>query len=280
MKLTLRNRLKLLSSVAIAAGVFSGITTSASAQTLGSAANFDILVLNGGKIELKDGNQLFGDVGYSNGVDATKNSNVQDFVGGLYVHSGAKFKPGNINPSDGIFTSGFDSILNQANVDVANYASYLSGLSSDLSFSGTYKDHLSFFSTGAISVIDFNKVDTTGKDFTFTGRLGETDQIVIRISDEFKFKGGNINLVNLEASDVIWYLSSDKKFDLHKGFSNFQGTIVAPDGEIVLGETIFTGQAYGQEMKLGSGFAFQVPEPSSSLMVLLGAGGLFLRRRR
>jgi len=282
MKLTPLNLLKSksLASIAIAAGVFSGFSASVSAQTLGSALNYDILVLNGGKMELTDGNQLYGNVGYSDGVEAKKNKDVQDFQGTLYVHSGAKFNPGNISPSGGIFTSGFDAQLNQANVDVLNYASYLSGLTADLSFGGTYKDAFSFTTTQSLTVIDFNKVDTQNKDFTFTGRAGEMDQVIIRIGEEFKFKGGNVNLFNLDQTDVIWYLDSNKTFDLHKGHSNFAGTIVVPEGKIILGETFFTGQVYGDEIKMGSGFAFQVPEPSSSLMVLLGAGGLLLRRRR
>ncbi|MEP4809544.1 MAG: PEP-CTERM sorting domain-containing protein, partial [Luteolibacter sp.] len=261
------------------------ISSSASAQTLGTAANYDIFVLNGGRITLKESNQLFGQIGYTNGVNAGTNETIQNFQGAVYVHTGASFsyKPATFNPSEGIFTSGYNSQLTQANTDALAYGSYLGGLTSDFSYTTKLQTGYSLTSTKAQTVIDFTEVDVKNFNFNLTGRAGQSDQIIIRISDQLAFEGVHVNLTNLESKDVIWYLGSDRQFSLHSGGGSFQGTIVSPLGKVIVGATDFKGALYGKELVLGSGFKFQgntVPEPSSSVMMIFGAASLLLVRRR
>jgi hypothetical protein len=149
-----------------------------------------------------------------------------------------------------------------------------------------------------LTVLDFEELDLDGETFTLNGRSGGMDQFIIRVSDAFEFKASDLKTTNLNVDNVIWYYSGDDKFDLHKSdggkggkggkggdpadFMKFTGTIIAPNGEVRLGEVDFTGRVFGTDLKLGSGFKFQgaVPEPSSSLMLVIGAGSLLLVRRR
>lgn len=272
-----------VNTLAFAAAVAS---TSASAQTLGSASDFDILVLEDGKIQLVDGNQLFGNVGYTAGSEAKDNKDIQIFDGTVFVHSTADFdyEPATFSPSGGIINPA-DSILDQANSDALAYISYLDSLTADASYTGKYKLGFSLSTAMALTVVDFEEISVKDDNvFSFTGRAGQDDKIVIRISDKFVFDGAHVSLTNLDPENVIWYSQGDKDFDLHKGDNEFFGTIVSPEGQIILGETDFTGVVIGSEMKLGSGFEFtgsSIPEPSSSLLLILsGASGLMLYRRR
>jgi hypothetical protein len=152
-----------------------------------------------------------------------------------------------------------------------------------------------------LTVLDFTTLDLAGESFTLNGRGNGSDQIIIRVSDAFEFMGSDLKTTNLSVDNVIWYYSGKDQFDLHKSdggkggkggkggttggnFMKFSGTIIAsnPDAQIRMGEVDFTGRVFGSDLKLGSGFAFQgaVPEPSSSLMLLVGAGSLLLVRRR
>lgn len=260
----------------------------AGAQSLGSASDFDILLLNDGKIKLVDGNQLFGDVGYSDGSEAKDNKDIQKFDGTVFVHSGATFdsEPATFQPSGGIVTSAAtDKALNQANRDVSLYTSYLDGLSFDANITGKYELDYNFGTSKALTVIDFEEVNMkSGQDFNLSGRAGLNDKIIFRISDKFVFEGGSVNLTNLNPEDIVWYSAGEKEFDLHKGDSVFAGTIIAPNSQVILGETSFTGSVIGNDLKLGSGFEFTgqtIPEPSSSLLLILSsASGLLLYRRR
>lgn len=276
----------LLSTAIVAASL--AAATSASAQTLGAAANYDMFALNGGQIEMVASNGLKGQVAFSNGT-AVKVGAVQNFQGTIYKHTGASIdKPASLLPSGGIQSSAsINSVINQANIDVANYATYLTSLSSTQSF-GKVFTNFSYSSTMARTVLDFSDIDLSGETFTLNGRAAGTDQIIIRVSSAFAFNNSNLILTNLKTDNVIWYYGGNSVFDLHRSsstpanFMKFAGTIVAPDGQIRMGEVNFTGRAIGTDLKLGSGYAFQgaVPEPSSSLMLLIGAGGLLMVRRR
>lgn len=261
---------------------------SASAQSLGSAAKYDIFSLNGGTLELKDANQLFGQVALSNNSELTGGKETQNFDGTIFAHTGADIDDvGGLNPSNGIQSSAMiNAAINQANADVAAYVSYLNGLSATQTY-GKQESAFSFNSSMGLTVLDFTEIDLDGENFTLNGRAGGNDQFVIRISDDFEFKEADLVLNNLATDNVIWYFSGDGGFDLHKSdsdnFMKFAGTIVSPEGQVRLGEVEFTGRVIGSELKLGSGFDFTgttVPEPSSSLMVLIGAGSLMLVRRR
>ena len=266
------------------------MSMAANAQSLGSAANYDILVTNNGKLELTDSNQLFGQVGVSNNAEF-KGKDVQNFDGTVFVHSGAaKFEADNLNPSGGVQrSSAIDTKLNKANADFNSYASYLSGLSSNVTV-GKQETTYTFNTTMPLTVIDFEEIKLEGDDksvdtFNLIGRAGFNDQVIIR-SKKTSFDGGVVNLVNLDSRDVVWFNNGGNEFDLHKGDSIFSGIIVSPEQQVTLGEVNFTGAVYGADLKLGSGFSFNgntiipIPEPSSGLMVLLGAAGMLAVRRR
>lgn len=264
-------------------------SASVNAQTLGAAGSYDIFVTNGGTLDLVDSNQLFGQIGVSDQAEFDAGNESQTFDGAIYLHSGSTLKDGDgLNPSGGIqSSSAIDDAIDQANIDLINYANYLGGLSSTQSF-GELKDNaFTYSSTMSLSVLDFTKVDLgLGEDFTLNGSAGGMDQIIIRVSDDFKFDEANVILNDLAIDNVIWYYSGDSNFDLHKSDDanpmNFAGTVVALDGKVILGEVDFTGRVYGGELKLGSGFEFTgtVPEPSSSVMMILGATSLLMLRRR
>ena len=273
----------------IVAALLAASATSASSQTLGAASNYDIFALNGGKIELKDANQLFGQVAISNGAELDAKNKSTTFTGTIFKHTGGSIKDGGgLNPSGGIITSpATDSAINQANADIESYVTYLSGLTATQSY-GKQNDSFSYSSMMSLSVLDFTELDLDKESFTLNGQAGGTDQIIIRVSKDFEFKESNLVLNNLDVDNVIWYYSGNDKFDLHKSadkpedFMKFAGTIIALDGEVRLGEVDFTGRVIGGNLKLGSGFEFTgtVPEPSSSLMLVIGAGSLLLVRRR
>jgi len=267
--------------------------TSANAQTLGSAANYDIFAQEGGDLELKDANQLFGKVGLSNGSELDGKGESNSWNGTIFKHTGATITDGgDLNPSGGIQSSAaINAALNQANVDLTNYIGYLNGLTADESY-GDQTSSFSYTSTMGVTVLDFDKVDLEQENFTLTGRAGGTDQFIIRTSDFLEFKDSDLILNNVSVDNVIWYHSGTSNFDLHQSggkgtlpadFMKFAGTVIAPDAEVRLGEIDFTGSVFGTNLKLGSGFKFEgnhIPEPSSSLMLLIGAGALLLVRRR
>ncbi|MFK7850776.1 MAG: collagen-binding domain-containing protein [Akkermansiaceae bacterium] len=270
------------------------------AQTLGSAANYDILLLGNGSMELKDANQLFGDVGLSSGSELDGKGESTIFDGTIFKHNGATItNGGGLAPSNGIQSSGaINGALNTANADVTNYINYLEGLTADATY-GPQTSTFSFATTKAQTVLDFTEIDLDGESFSLTGRAGGTDQIIIRTSDFLEFKESDLNLTNFDIDNVIWYHSGSDNFDLHKSdsdpanFMKFAGTVIAPNAETRIGEVSFNGRLIGGELKLGSGFEFEgppnppnppnppvIPEPSSSLMLILGAAGFLLRRRR
>lgn len=270
-----------------------GTASLCSAQSLESAASYDILILNDGKISIEEGN-VWGQAGYSEGVDADKNKDEANYNGTLYVHTKVnKFKsePGFTSGGGVIFTSGFDSELDQANVDANNYITYLGSLSSTSNFND-YKSKddgaFSSTSTSSLTVLDFKKLEMEGLNFTLNGRSGFNDTFIIRTRNELLFsKGANVVLNNLDRRNVIWFHDTDKDFDLHKNDSAlFEGTIIAPEGKTVLGEVDFRGSVIGgDEIKIGSGVRFQgtttfIPEPSSSLLILTSLGGLVFARRK
>ena len=181
-----------------------------------------------------------------------------------------------------------DAQLDQANIDLGNYVTYLDGLAFDFQETGNYTDNFTPGVTAKdLTVFDFEEVEAKDKIWTFTGRDGFSDKIVIRVAENFEMESTVVNLVNLEAEDVTWYSSADgdkDKFDLHTGDprSEFAGIIVSPDAQVRLGEVNFEGSVYGSDLKLGSGNEFTgvVPEPSASLMLLLSGLGLVIYRRR
>jgi hypothetical protein len=275
----------------LATAVLMASAASASAQTLGTAANYNIFVQTGGLLELKDANQLFGQVGISNGATLDGRGQSTTWDGTIFKHTGGTIKDGaGLNPSAGIQTSAsIDFDLNQANIDLNNYIGYLQGLTSTGgSTSLQVNSTSSFNSTGSLNVLDFRSINLDQETFTLNGSAGGTDTFIIRVNDAFEFKESDLVLNNLSVENVIWYYSGNGGFELHKSNSNpdnfmkFAGTVIAPDaGDIRIGEVDFTGNVYGSSLKMGSGFKFEgVPEPSSSLMLLVGAGGLLLRRRR
>ncbi|QTN32480.1 PEP-CTERM sorting domain-containing protein [Akkermansiaceae bacterium] len=275
----------------IVAPIFALCASSANAQSLGAAANYDIFALNGGTIELKDANQLFGQVAISNGAELDAGKESSTFDGTIFRHTGGTISGGSgLNPSGGIKSSAsINSAINQANIDVANYVTYLNGLTATNSYN-KQSSAFSFNSTKSLTVLDFKQIDLDGENFTLNGRVGGMDQFIIRVSEDFEFKEADLILNNLAVDNVIWYYSGDNNFDLHKSddknFMKFSGTVIAPNSksEIRLGEVAFTGRVIGGgNMKLGSGFEFQgtaIPEPSSSIMLLIGVSSLMLVRRR
>lgn len=271
--------------------VMAAAAVSANAQTLGSAANYEIFVQTGGVLELKDANQLFGRVGISNSATLDGRGESTTWDGTIFKHTGGTIKDGGgLNPSGGIQTSAaIDTALNQANIDLNNYISYINGLTSTGGGTGLKVNSTSSYSsTGSLNVLDFKEINLDQETFTLNGSAGGTDTFIIRVNDAFEFKESDLVLNNLSVENVIWYYSGSGGFELHKSDSNpdnfmkFAGTVIAPDaGDIRIGEVDFTGKVYGSSLKMGSGFKFEgVPEPSSSLMLLIGAGGLLLRRRR
>jgi hypothetical protein len=264
--------------------------TSASAQTLGTAANYDIFIQNGGSLKLKDANQLFGDVGISNKATLDGGKTSSTFDGTIFRHTGAGIVDGGgLNPSGGIQSSAaINAALNQANIDLNNYVTYLNGLSATQSY-GNFTSVFSFSSTMSQTVLDFTTLNLDNDSFTLTGRAGGDDVFIIRVSDQFEFRDTDVTLNNVAVDNVIWYFSSNSGFELHKSdlasnpneFQKFFGTVIAPNSDKArIGEVDFTGKVYATTLEMGSGFIFQVPEPASSLMLLVGAGGLLLRRRR
>ena len=280
-----------------AAALFATSINSASAQSLGAAANYDIFIRPQGTLELKDANQLFGQVGLSNSSLLDGRNESTTFDGTIFKHTGATIKGGSgLNPSGGIQSSAsIDAALNQAVIDLNNYTNYLAGLTATgggTNLSVTNSSVLN--SSGSLNVLDYKKIDLeNGETFTINGSAGGTDVFVIRVNDAFEFKAADLVLNNLKVDNVIWYYTGTNNFELHKSDSNpdnfmkFAGTVIATKAkDIRLGEVDFTGRVYAggkdSTLKMGSGFKFEgaIPEPSSSLMLLLGAGGLLLRRRR
>ncbi len=265
--------------------------TSANAQSLGSAANYDIFIQNGGVLELKDANQLFGQVGISNNATLDGKKETSTFTGTIFKHTGATIKDGGgLNPSGGIQSSpSINAALNQANADLQSYITDINGLTATQTY-GKVKTSFSFSSTMSQTVLDFTELDLDEETFTLNGRAGGMDQFIIRVSDAFEFKASDLVTNNLNPDNVIFYYSGDDGFELHKSekdpadFMKFSATVIAPNAEdIRLGQVDFTGKVFGSSIKMGSGFVFQgtVPEPSSSLLLLIGgAGGLLIRRRK
>lgn len=267
------------------------LTAVANAQTLGTAGAYDILVLNGGEISMKDG-------GYGGqiGIGQESKGGFEDsaiFSGNLYSHSTVDYsaKAGFDTPNNNIFLSGFDTELEQAVTDAKKYADDLSALGATASFgaySGKDSGPFSFSASMNQTVLDFTKlIMEDSNSFTLTGRGGFNDKFIIRVAEDVLFDQSDVILENLDHRDVVWYKMGNKDFDLHKaGFSKFQGTILALEGQVILGEVDFTGSVIATELKLGSGAEFtgqstMVPEPSSSLLLLGSLGGLmFLRRRQ
>ncbi|MEP2774865.1 MAG: PEP-CTERM sorting domain-containing protein [Luteolibacter sp.] len=276
----------------IVATVFAVAASSATAQTLGSAGNYDIFVTNGGILELKDANQLFGQVAISNSAQLKAGKDDQTFDGTIFAHTGSSIdNESKLHPSGGIQRSvAINDALNLANADLNAYRTYLAGLSatgggSNVSVTSTS----SFNSTGSLNVLDFKTIDLDKESFTLTGGAGGMDTFVIRVNTEFEFKESDLVLNNLNIDNVIWYYTGTKNFELHKSdsdpanFMKFAGTVIAPNaGDVRIGEVDFTGRVYGSNLKMGSGFKFQgaVPEPSSSVMMIFGAASLLLVRRR
>ncbi|MGJ8697117.1 MAG: collagen-binding domain-containing protein [Verrucomicrobiaceae bacterium] len=267
-----------------------GLTAVANAQSLGSAANYDLLLLQNGQATLKEGN-LGGAVGfgYNSKVGLDKDVYIS---GDIFVHSRiGEFKADDdyAQVSGNTYFSGYDTQLDKAHEDAVTFANKVSA--SDYSVTAAFgnfksddKGAFSFSSSMSQTVLDFGGLEMKGSNFTLNGRAGQNDRFIIRISDQLKFENSNVVLNNLNRDNVIWVKSGDKNFDLHKNnYGEFSGTIVALDGQVILGEVDFAGSVIGSDLKLGSGFVLSgtsIPEPSSSLLLLSGLSGLMLVRRR
>ncbi|MGJ8697118.1 MAG: PEP-CTERM sorting domain-containing protein [Verrucomicrobiaceae bacterium] len=266
-----------------------GLTAVSNAQSLGSALNYDILVLDNGQSLLGPGT-LRGEVGYSDATTTDNKASVA-FQGNLYVHSnvnGFRRDSGFTASGGTIYTSGYDTQLDGANADIVTFANDVARLGSTVhygEYQSTSRGAFSYSSTQNQTILDFTKLELRGEDFTLTGRDGFDDKFIIRISSNIVFERSEIVLNNLDHTDVIWYNTGGASFDLHGAVGNFYGTIVSPgSGQVVIGDVDFTGAVIARNMKLGTDFNFTgqttIPEPSSSVMFLGGFGWLMLGRRR
>lgn len=263
--------------------------TSLTAQTsLTSTVDYGILVLDNGVSDIKD-SAISGDVLYS---DNSQNSieNVSPLSGSVFAHSNVNkfdFKP-IYAPTGGTFTSGFDIKIDQANIDAMAMSFLASAQIATASYSKSDKIDFSYSSSSSLTVLDIEELILEENTFTLNGRAGQDDQFIIRIDKGLNFRKSSVVLNNVNQSDVLWYFGTGGNADIFHAKPDttasygFQGVVLNPDGQIRLGgEGSFNGALIGGEIKIGSGGNFEsVPEPSSSVLVLLGSIALLARRRR
>jgi choice-of-anchor A domain-containing protein len=275
--------------LAIALVMSSPSHSSASPYSLGEAASFGILALEGGNLIINSSTQLIGDVGYSSGVTSTINQKAEDFTGGAYVHSGVNafdYTDKNFFPSDGILTGpAVDARLDQANLDALSLATFLNGQPATHTF-GALGDDMDLFvaSTGAFNIVDIASIDYKSDSINLTSRVGLEDFFVLRISGNFGFDQSAVNLNGITAENVLFYFPNTSTVNINKANTTFRGTILAPTSTVEYhNPAVFEGAIIAKNINVHSDFNLThvplIPEPSSVLLVSLSSLLLFRRRR-
>lgn len=263
--------------------------TLAASIDLGAAANYAVLGINcvmapdDLDVSLNSGS-VVGNVGVSQpGSMAIFQKGSID--GDLHVRTDV----GTLQISDKDFTitgailqnATIDAQLAQASVDAFAASAFYDAFTPAASLNMNRQNH-DLTGNGGYNVYDVNLIDY--KDNTLTLNGTASDVFVFNVPDGQKFNWAQ-STVALNGG-VVWQnvlfnlLGFDPDGVINKADTYFEGTVLAPERRVDLHNPSFAnGRILADEVRIHSD-ATLIPEPASlTLMMMVCAGGIFIRRR-
>lgn len=229
---------------------------------LGAAADFVLLALNGGKMKIEDGTDLFGSIGYSSGVSSKDNLQLGDdgtFSGAAYVHSAIDefdYEPLDFLPNGGIVQNNatVDTHLDQANLDALASSAFFSGQIPHLKL-GVLDANFEIYSEDSITIVEVEEIDFSGRKLELIGQPGADGGFVINVLGDMTFDKGEIILTDVRPERVVFNFPNDSEIKILDKNAVFSGTILAPTGRVILEEIEnFMGAIVADDISVVDGF--------------------------
>jgi parallel beta-helix repeat protein len=213
-------------------------STGGGGVTLGEAATFGILGLNGGTVSINSATKIVGDVGYSKGVTSTINQKAEDFQGTALVHSQVAsfaYTDKNYKPTGGIVRGGAaDARLDRANADALVTSAQIAAMTANVNL-GSIND--SSRSVGAIdgvattTVVAINSLNMNSDVLEFKGDA--QDYFLINVAGNFDFSQSEVRLTGgITANHILFNFANASTVVLNKDKNIWNGTILAPTGSV------------------------------------------------
>ncbi len=234
---------------------------SAGALTLGAAAEFGILGINGGDVTLH-GATVVGNVGL--GAHESSSLEKTTDTGTLLVDPTAKTKLSQVPKSFKATGGEQTQDLSQAVSDADSASAAFAALPATQTF-GHLTHSLTITGNGGTNVIDVKSLAFVNKTLTLSG--SSSDVFIINVQHGFSFTRSKIELTGgVTANQVVFNFSTGRSAITLSGKSVINGTFLAPHREVdYQGNAVFNGAIIAKSIDLESAadltFAGFVPPP-------------------
>ncbi len=273
---------------------------------LGAAADFAVLVTNGGTLTINSATTLIGDVGYSRDSTSATNQKVTTFTGGVFVHSTANFSytAATFDPSEGFHYGSSDPAvdlkLDSANADALAASATIAllspthtetGAGGTVALGALLDRDVVINRVAPVNVINLSSIDLNSDTLILVGE--PNDLFLFNVASTLQWSDSRLILEGgVSSAGVLFNFpngAGGPTAVINKSGTVWRGTILAPGGSVIYHNPAdFEGEIIAKNIDLHSEFNLTaspltiIPEPATTLLVGSGivfGSGILLRRR-